>query len=165
MEYCSWSLGENPREGLAPCTYATLSGLGWWLSLCWKLSTFMGVGWETGLMGHTAGEHNESLELGGPCCWEGKTTQERNPNAEKLPWERTGTESKLCTAELARGGLATVVTPLQLRRGAGPFSLCGAVRAVDARVVPMARFTGVTKSAVTKRPAAAPIIPGVGKTG
>ena len=59
----------------------------------------MGVSWETGLKGQTAGEHNEEPELGRPCCWEGKTKGERNSNAEKLPWEPTWTETKLFTAE------------------------------------------------------------------
>ena len=72
----------------------------------------MGVSWETGLKGQTAGEHNEEPELGRPCCWEGKTKGERNSNAEKLPWEPTWTETKLFTAELARGGLPAAVTPL-----------------------------------------------------
>ena len=41
-----------------------------------------------------------------------KVKGERNSNPGKLPWEPTRTESKLCTAELARrGGLATAVTP------------------------------------------------------
>ena len=70
-------------------------------------------------------------------------------------------KSKLCTAELARrGDLATAVTPLWLRKG-GPFSPCWAVRAVAARVVPMAHLPGVTKTPAAKGPATIPIIPGV----
>ena len=45
----------------------------------------------------------------------------------------------------------------------GPISPCGAERAVDAGVVPVARFTGVTKPAAAKGPATAPSIPGVAK--
>ena len=41
----------------------------------------------------------------------------------------------------------------------GSFSSCGAVGAVDVRVVPVARFTGVTKLAAAKGPPTAPIIP------
>ena len=88
-----------------------------------------------------------------------KVKGERNSNPEKLPWEPTRTESKLCTAELARRGDSG--DPLWRRRGAGPFSPCWAVRAVDARAVSMERFAGVTKPAAVKGPVTAPIIPGV----
>ena len=46
-------------------------------------------------------------------------------------------------------------------KGAGLFSPCKAARAVDARVVLVTRFTGVTKPAAAKGPVTAPIIPGV----
>ena len=106
----------------------------------------MGVSWGTGLNGQMARECNKWPELGRPCCWEGKTE-----GAEKLSWEPKRTESKLCTAELARrGDLVMAVTPLWQRRGATPFAPCWMVRAVDVRVVSKACFAGVKKPAGAK---------------
>ena len=42
------------------------------------------------------------------------------------------------------------MTPLRLRRGTGLFSPCKAARAVDAWVVLVTRFTGVTKPAAVE---------------